>query len=158
MVKALVVFYSLEGNTKFIAEIIAKELKADLLALKPQKEISSKGFMRFVWGGKQVLMKEKPHLLPLKKNASDYDLIIIGTPVWNFSFSPTIRSFFSQVKLKNKKIALFCSHSGSPKKTINNMKYELKDNKIVAEIEFCNVLENKIQNTKLAKKWIKTFV
>jgi len=39
--KTLVVYYSLEGNTKFIAETISKTVGADLLELKPIKDISS---------------------------------------------------------------------------------------------------------------------
>ncbi|MFH1472212.1 MAG: hypothetical protein ABIF85_04875 [Nanoarchaeota archaeon] len=46
--KKLVVFYSLEGNTKFIANRIAKAVGADILEIKPKKEIKSKGFMRFL--------------------------------------------------------------------------------------------------------------
>lgn len=35
--KNLVVYYSLEGNTKLIAEFIAKEIGADIIELKPKK-------------------------------------------------------------------------------------------------------------------------
>lgn len=44
--KKLVVFYSFEGNTKFLAEAIANEIKADILELKPKKEIKTKGFFK----------------------------------------------------------------------------------------------------------------
>ena len=40
--KKLVVFYSLEGNTKYIAQAIAEEIAADLLELKAVKEINKK--------------------------------------------------------------------------------------------------------------------
>jgi len=33
-----VIFYSYEGNTKFMAESIAKEIEADLIELKPKNE------------------------------------------------------------------------------------------------------------------------
>ena len=48
--KTLVVYYSLEGNSKLIAESVAGLLKADLLALKPNAEIPATGFRRFLWG------------------------------------------------------------------------------------------------------------
>lgn len=45
--KSLIVFYSLEGHTKFISNIIAEELDCDLLQLKPEKEIPETGIGRF---------------------------------------------------------------------------------------------------------------
>ena len=93
--KSLVIFYSFEGNTKLMAENIAQTAEADVLELKPKKEIQSKGFMKYFWGGKAAMMKEKPELLPFDKNIQDYDLIFIGTPVWAWTYSPPLNSFFS---------------------------------------------------------------
>jgi len=45
--KSLIVFYSLEGHTKFISNIIAEELDCDLLQLKPEKEIPETGIGMF---------------------------------------------------------------------------------------------------------------
>ncbi|MCK5289167.1 MAG: flavodoxin, partial [Candidatus Omnitrophica bacterium] len=80
--KKIVIFYSFEGNTKLIAESIAKTIGADLLELKPKSEMQSKGFMKYVWGGKAVMMKAKPELLPMDKDIKGYDILFIGTPVW----------------------------------------------------------------------------
>ena len=44
--KKLIIFYSFEGNTKLIAENIAKAIDADILELKPEKEVKTKSFMR----------------------------------------------------------------------------------------------------------------
>lgn len=156
--KNLIVYYSLEGNTKFIAETVAKISGADLLELKPEKEIKPRGFMKFFWGGKQVIMKEKPKLWPLDKNPDDYDFIVIGTPVWAWNYAPPLRSFFSQIKLQGKRIALFCAHEGQPGKTLNNMKDELKDNKIIGELDFNQVLKNKEDSAKKAVEWVQKII
>lgn len=151
--KSLVIYYSFEGNTRFIAEAIAHEISSDVLELKVRDAIKTKGFLKYLWGGKQVLQKKTPDLLPFDKNPVDYDLIFIGTPVWAFTFAPALRTFLKDVKLKNKKIALFCTHEGSAAKTFDDMKKELENNDIISENDFANVLKNPQQNSLDAKLW-----
>ena len=95
----LVVFYSLEGNTRLIAESIAKAINADVLELKTKKKYSDKGFKKYFWGGKSVIFKEKPELLYLDKDINQYDNIFIGTPIWVGTYAPPLNTF-----LKNNKI------------------------------------------------------
>ena len=136
----LVIYYSLDGYTKLVAETIAKGINADILELKPERELLKVSgiarFSKYLWGGRQVIMKETPILLPFEKNIDDYGLLIIGTPVWAFTFAPPLRTFFSNVKMKGKKIALFCTHEGTKGKTLENMRKELLGNEIIGEIDF----------------------
>ena len=104
--KKLVVFYSFEGSTRLLAEIISKELNADILECKPIKDMKSKGLSKYFWGGTQVVTKKMPDLVEFLVDPNDYEAIIIGTPVWAYTYSPAIRTFLSQVKLRYKKIAL----------------------------------------------------
>lgn len=151
--KNLVVYYSFEGSTKLIAKTIAQVLDADMLECKPSKDIISKSFMKFFWGGRQVIFKKQPKLDVFKENPNDYDMVIIGTPVWAFNYAPAIRSFLSQAKLKNKKIGLFCCHEGRKGKTLNNLNEELSNNTIIGKIDFLNVKKNKEKNILKAKNW-----
>ena len=154
--KKLVVFYSLDGNTKFIAEKIAEEISAEILELKPEKEIPKIEPFKHLWGGKQVINKETPKLREYHFNLSDYDILIIGTPVWSFNFSPPIRTFLKENKIKNKKIIIYCTSKGLKGETLENLKKELKGNEIIAEIEFRNVLKNQEENIKKLKDFITT--
>ena len=60
--KVLVAFYSLTGNTKFIAEVISEVLKADLLEIKPVKNLNPEGLSKYFWGGMQTVMSSTPEL------------------------------------------------------------------------------------------------
>lgn len=153
MSNILIIFYSLEGNTRFIAEILKDELQANLLEIKPKNEITSRGLLKYLWGGKQVYMKVKPTLLPIDLNLFDYETLIIGTPVWAWTFAPPIRSFLSRVQLKGKNIAIFCTSDGSRGKTLENMKTVLQGNRFVGEEEFIGVLNNKKNNKLKARDW-----
>lgn len=136
MHKNLIIFYSLDGNTKFIAEHIASQIGADLLQLQPIKEISNTWFMKYLRWGRQVLMKNKPELLLRNIDPNDYEQIFLWTPVRAYNYAPALRTFFDKVILKNKKIALFCCHEWGKWKTLENMEKILQWNKIIGKIDF----------------------
>lgn len=153
-VKKLVIYYSLEGNTRFIAENIANTIGADWLELKPEQEINPQGFMKYILGGKQVMTKEKPMLKPWNKQPGDYDFLVMGTPVWAFSYASPFNTFFSTVTLQNKKVALFCCHGGGKGKTLENMEKALAGNCILGKIDFQDpAKKDREKNAKKAKDW-----
>ncbi|APM38125.1 flavodoxin family protein [Clostridium kluyveri] len=152
--KILVVYYSLEGNTKLIAETISNEVSADILEVKPKKDIEPHSKIKYLIGGKQAITKEKPELVHYDVNIENYEILFIGTPVWAWTFAPAIRSFFANTNLKNKKIALFSCNGGANGKTFQNMKAELGGNEFLGEIEFKDPLKNdRGENVEKAKKW-----
>ena len=115
--------------------------------------------MKYFWGGRQVVSKIKPELLPFDKQPQDYDLLFIGTPVWAWRYAPPLATFFSSISLKGKKIALFCCHGGGKGKTLDKMKDQLLDNEIIGEIDFFEPLtQNKEGNVKRAKKWAQQII
>jgi len=152
--KALVIYYSYEGNTRFVAEQMAEEIGAELLELKPVNEMTSKGFMKFVHGVKRVMSPKCPELQPLDKNPAEYDLILLGTPVWGFTYAPPLRTFFAQTALSGKKIALFCSSGGKPGKTFLRMREKLAGNEILGDIGFVEPLRaGKEARGEEAREW-----
>jgi flavodoxin len=136
MLKILIVYYSLTGNTKIIAEAIAESINSDILEIKPVKELNAEGGSKFFWGGYQSTMKKKPKLKPFDINPLEYDLLFIGTPVWAWSLSPPIRSFLSKYDLTGKNVALWTCSAGDGVKAMNRFREALKDTNILGEIRF----------------------
>lgn len=135
--KTAIVYYSMSGNTKLVAEEIAKQTEADIIRIEPEKAYPDKGLRKFIWGGKSAVMGEKPQLLPYEFDAEKYDRIILGTPVWASSFAPPIRTFVEEHKegLKGKKIAVFtCFSGGGADKAIDKLKQFLDINEFEAEL------------------------
>ena len=152
--KKAVIFYSYEGNTKFMAESIAKEIEADLIELKPKNEKKSKGFMKYFWGGRAVMRNIKPELLPLNKDIQEYDVLFIGTPVWAFSYAPALNSFLSENQFRGKKIGLFCCHGGGKGNVFKNMKEALAGNQILGEADFIEPLKKETEiKIQKARDW-----
>ena len=156
--KNLVVYYSLEGITKFIAEVLAEEINADILELKPKKEIPSSGFIKYVWGGKSVIFKQKPILINEDIDLNKYNNIFLGTPIWAGTYAAPFNTFIANNKICNKNIAIFICHGGGEtKKCINNFKKALSNNNFIGEVSFLDPLKNnKDNNIVKVKEWIKT--
>ena len=112
--KTAIVYFSLNGNTEFVANEIAAKLGADVIRLTPKKAFPDSGFKKFLWGGKSAVMKEKPELEPYEFDAEKYDRVIFGTPVWASRFTPPIRTFIADNAdaLKGKRFAAFTCFSG----------------------------------------------
>lgn len=152
----LVVYYSLERNTEFVAEKIAEASKGDLLKIEPAKEIPDNPVGKYVVGGFKALFKSKPQLKSFNFNSGDYSLLYIGTPVWAGRMTPAIRSWLSDLEVKNKSIRLFCTARADSGKALEEMKNYLEpDNEIIDEIEFINPLQNKAEIEQKIKKWVK---
>ena len=111
--RTLVVYYSMEGNTAYAADRIAKALGADTLRLRPKKEFPSKGPLKFVWGGKSALMAETPELGDIDCDVEAYDRIVLGTPVWASTIAPPLRSFLAAHDVAGKRVAAFVCQAGS---------------------------------------------
>src|ERR1035437_4071434 len=105
--KSAVVYFSLEGSTDSAAHLIAEKTGADLIRLIPEKELSTGNFKKYFWGGKSAVFNEKPKLANGPIDLTEYEKIIIGTPVWAGTFTPPLRTFLTAYPIKNKKVFLF---------------------------------------------------
>lgn len=122
--KIAIVYYSMSGNTKYVADKIAEKIDADIIRIEPVKAYPDQGAKKFIWGGKSAVMGETPALQPYEFSAEKYDSIILGTPVWASNFAPPIRTFIKEnPNIHGKRIAVFtCFSGGGADKAIEKMK------------------------------------
>jgi flavodoxin len=154
--KAVVIFYSYEGNCKFAARQIGKFLKADIVEIQTVNKKRHRGFAKYLFGGIQVLFGKMPALEPVNFDPDAYDLIIIGTPVWAASPAPAMKTFLSKTVFNGKKTALFMCHAGGIKKAMSKFKTMLKDSAIISELEMINPARNPEDAVQKIEEWTKT--
>lgn len=154
--KTIILYYSFEGSTEALAKGLAKGLDADLLKIEPVKELKSKGFSKFFWGGSQVMMKKKPEIKPIKVDFSQYDLVIVGSPIWASTHTPPIRTLIEEGGIKGKKVAYFYTHLGGPGKAAAKFEEAIsKDNSFVSSIGFVTKDFKLDKAVETALKWAK---
>jgi len=109
--KALVVYYTRTGNTKSVAEKVAGELEAEIEEVVDKKKRS--GVFGFLSGGKDATVGSKTEIAETSKNPGDFDLIVVGSPVWSSSPTPAIRTYLAKHDLAGKKVAAFYTSEGT---------------------------------------------
>ena len=102
---AIIYYYSRSGTTKKIAKELAKKLGCD--AEMVDDGINRTGFFGFIRSGFQATRKKTFPLKPLAHMPSDFDLIIIGTPIWGGTMSSPVLSLIRANKKKIKAAAFF---------------------------------------------------
>ena len=142
--KTAIVYYSMSGNTKYVAEKIAEKIEADIIRIEPVKAYPDKGAKKFIWGGKSAVMGEKPALYPYEFNVEKYDRIIFGTPVWASTFAPPIRTFIKEnPDIHERRLAVFtCFSGGGADKAIEKMKRYIGIERFEAELILVDPKEN----------------
>ena len=157
--KPLVIFFSLTGDTRFIAQNIAAETGADALELRPFQPYDPSSPLLRLKSLIQVVTRFTPRLRYFERNPNSYDIIFIGSPVWAGTYAAPLRTLFRKIDLKDKKIALFCCHNGNPGKTLYHMRERLAGNDIVGEKEFYRPLTfEKVRSAVVARSWARDII
>lgn len=110
--RTLVVFYSRTGTTKKAGEMIVQKLDADTEEIKDT--IDRSGARGYLISGRDAMKKRLTKLEPVKFNPRDYDLVIIGTPVWAWNVSTPVRTYLIEQRNNfSGQAAFFCTMGGS---------------------------------------------
>ena len=106
----LVVFFSRKKFTKKIAYERANQLKAEVLELQTKERTEED--LGFWWCGRFAMHRWRMETLPLTKDLSKYNMIIVVTPIWVFKMCAPVRDFLYryQDEIKEKEISVIFNH------------------------------------------------
>lgn len=137
-----VVYYSLNGNSAFIAEKASALTGAAIVHLEPENDIPKKGFSRFLKGGSAAIRQNDVQLKPYEFDDSS-DIIILCCPVWASTCPPAVSKFLKQHSLVGKKVYLLASSmSGKTEGITEKLRMLTGDDTIVAVQGFTNPLKS----------------
>jgi hypothetical protein len=109
--KALIVYYSLSGTTRSVAAALARELAADI------EEIRCSRYSPSIWGairaGYDSWKGNLPAIEPLSRAPSQYEVVVIGGPIWAFHPATPVRTYLRQESPRLPAAAFFLTHGGS---------------------------------------------
>lgn len=135
--KKAVVFYSLSGNTQAAAKEIAEGIGADLIELKLVKPFPTEKSKQLALGGMQAMFGMKPAIQELSKNVKEYDVLILGTPIWAGTIAAPVHSFLNKYQVLDKIVAVFTfSGGGDNKRCIAKLSKRLP--RLIVEVALAN--------------------
>lgn len=123
--KILVVYYSRTGHTRRVAQEIAATLRADIEEIvDPENRLGLLGYLR---SGRQAFFGQEADIREPLKDPAGYDLVIVGTPVWNWSLSAPVRAYLArrQQRLARPPVAFFLTEGGSGEQRVFGQMEEL---------------------------------
>lgn len=114
--KALIAYYSRTGNTKKLAELINYALNGDIEEIIEDKDRS--GIIGYILAGKDAILRRITKIQNINSNLSEYDIVIVGTPVWAGQVPPAVRTFLMGHSEKIRKIAFFITMGSNSDKSV----------------------------------------
>lgn len=111
MNRILVVYYSRTGNTRTLAGDLVAALRADVDQLDDRRDRC--GVFGYLRCAREALRKRTIELLPPAYDPANYDVVVLGTPVWAANISSPLRSYVAAHKAQLSQVAFFCTQGGS---------------------------------------------
>ena len=147
--KTLITYYSFSGNTdkvvSIFADLLRKKGEVVLQRLRPADEIK-----KFALQCKAALMGKRASLEgDVQFDIGQYDLLLIGSPVWAFAPTPSINTYLDKLSGLNGKRAIILLTSGSGtgvNRCFKNIRKVL-ENKGASRVDEVNIPNRKQDNT-----------
>lgn len=154
--KTLIIYYSLSNNTKEIARLIQRQTGA---ALHEIKTIRSYPAIPEVYRIAEIELSEGPlpELASAIPDLNGYDFIFVGGPVWVYTLTPALLSFFRIADFHGKLVVPFCTHQGGYGNFFARFPKEVQNANILGGQDFYYVLRQ--STDKLEKQisaWLKS--
>lgn len=155
--KTLIIYYSYGGNTRSVAKMIQEKTGADMEEIQTVSPYTGSYNSVVDQGQREVNSGFMPKIKEMKVDISDYDRIILGTPVWWYTFAPAMKTFLSGTDLSRKVVYPFATNGGWLGHTLKDIKAACKgaDVREGLGIQFDgNVMKE--SSKKELKAWIET--
>ena len=133
-VKTLIVFFSCGGNTRAVAGQIHDLIGGDMVEVETVVPYPDTYEEVTKIAPVELANDFRPELKTKVDNMEEYDILIVGTPIWGSHLAPAMKSFLASYDLSGKTIAPFCTHGGSgTAQSVNDIRSVCPDNVTVLE-------------------------
>ncbi|MDD1670219.1 MAG: NAD(P)H-dependent oxidoreductase [Methanomicrobiales archaeon] len=124
-----IVYHSETGNTRKVAEAVAKATGAVLIPVKDLANYNK--ITMYLVGAGRAHKGEKAAIEPSKIDVSAYDLVVVGSPVWAWHPTPAANAAIAALAgCEGKKGMVFATCGGKAGETLDIMKRALEERQV----------------------------
>lgn len=152
--KILTLYYSFGGNTERIAKRINRILGGDISQIMLEKPYEGSYDEIVDEGKREVESGFMPKIKPLTHDPKDYDVIILGTPVWWYTFAPAMKTALEKYNYSDKIIYPFATNGGWIGHTFKDIKNALPNATLEKGLDILFNEDNLRTDTKKIDEWI----
>lgn len=134
--RVLVVYYSKSGNTEAVARMIQEKTGGDLYEIETVRT-----YTRERPAAADIPREEResgnlPELKGTLPDVSQYDLIIIGSPIWWYTFATPVMTFLRDVDFQGRKVAGFYTCAGNGRDFEDDLRTQARHAEVLESIGF----------------------
>jgi flavodoxin len=111
MAKILIAFHTRTAYTRRVAEAIARRIDADLDEITVTRE--RPGPLGYARCALEAMAEVATSIQLPERNPAQYDLVVIGTPVWSWNLSSPMRTYVLEERRRFPRVAFFCTMGSS---------------------------------------------
>lgn len=108
--KVLVAYHSRTGNTRTVAEKVHAQTGGDLVEIETVTQYTDDYDALVAQNAEEQRTGFLPPLSTRIETIGDYDIVFIGSPLWNVRLTPPVRSFLSSHDLAGRTVAPFVTY------------------------------------------------
>ncbi|MFT4172038.1 MAG: flavodoxin [Rhodocyclaceae bacterium] len=110
--RILVACFSRTGNTRVVAGLIQRALRADAFDIRPATPYPEDYLATVDQASRETRAGVEPALAARAEGWARYDTVFVGFPIWGMTAPPIIRSFLRTHDTAAKRIVPFITHGG----------------------------------------------
>jgi flavodoxin len=152
--KVLVVYFSMQGHTRTVAEEIARQTGATIAEIRTEENYARADIEEVV--KKQNATGYLPRIASKIPDISGYDLVFVGSPVWWYTLSPPVRAWLAATDFRGKKVVPFCTCKSAEGTIFRDFAAQCRNGTV---LEGLNVYDRDLAERKKANRaiaeWIK---
>ena len=124
--RVLVVYYSRTGNTRRVAEALVEALRRRNCNPTLEEIVEKKdrgGLLGWFGAAADAALNKETEIEEGKSDVADFDVVVVGTPVWAFTAAPAVTTFLRRYGARIRKAAFFCTlNSKGAKRALAKMR------------------------------------
>jgi flavodoxin len=145
-----IVYHSETGNTRKVAEHVAKATGATLIPVRDLAGYNK--ITRYLLGIPRARAGDKAAIEPPVIDVSAFDLVVVGSPVWAFRPTPAANAAMAALAgCEGKKGIVFITSGGGPREALEILKKALEGRKVKVEGAFHFPMKDLRDEKKLAE-------